>query len=101
MKEFSKNIENTKSKILKEAIEKQLDFLGLKEWKRVISFEEATYVSGDIEEDKDWFYMKAPSGRPQITLEEFFSLKPEPKLKTITLELTEEQETLVRTVLNN
>jgi hypothetical protein len=98
MKNFSINIRNIKSEILREALEKQLDFLGLKEWGANASFEQAFCVSVGLECCKDWFYMQTPSGRPQITLEEFFSLKPE--LKTITLELTEEQEALVRAALS-
>ena len=38
-------------------------------------------------------------GTEAITLDEFFSLKPEPAKKTITLELTEEQEASVRAAL--
>ena len=40
-----------------------------------------------------------PSSYSEISLDTFFSLKPEPGKKTITLELTEEQEASVRAVL--
>lgn len=35
-------------------------------------------------------------GADLLSLDEFFALKPEPKKKTITLEVTEEQEQLIR-----